>query len=158
MGWESLDCVILPSGDSELRAAAENASREGLTPAQQSDQVWNLNKRYSWKEIAATMGMSASHVMNLGRIKYKLHEEAWSVFEAQGHGAKLRDWIAISNRPKSVQLSLLKTGNAPSKKEQSPKPRWIHIVRQRQALDPKDMRAKVLDWVLGHGEWPTHLA
>lgn len=159
LGWVTVPAHVYERGDEDLASAAENAARQNLAPHELCALAARLLDTRETKQVAASLAVSPSHVRNLARVRLQLCDEAWAVFEAQGHTAKVSEWIRLSSLPVDLQRAELfgapKAEGGGEVKRRAPL--RSHLVKRRRSLPASDIRARVLDWVLGSGDFPEKL-
>jgi len=157
LGWVSIPCVVLRSDvDSALLAAAENTARKALHFWQLCEAANELLGSRPVKDVSAALGISATHLRNLARVKENLIPGAWERCKAEGSAANSKWYIALAGRQPAAQRAIL-AGESLDKVIDAGrgKPSRADIVKTRKGLTATDIRARVIDWVMGDGPWPV---
>jgi ParB/RepB/Spo0J family partition protein len=98
--------VRIVDGEATRVAIVENTQRRRLRPAELATALTELLPNYEHAgALAEDMGLSASYVRNLVRIKQKVVTELWDIFVRYGDSVSCDRMAEIAALPKSEQVA-----------------------------------------------------
>lgn len=153
--WESIGARIIDPSKADLAGAAENMLRLDLALSEKAELALEMLARNKPPDVAKSFGWTVAHTQRIAYLKRDLCPEAWELMQNQGHKAKYNDWAPFLTLDHDTQRKRLATNQKVSE--------GAKRLKRRQQLDwkilglrPNDVRAKVLKWVMGEGEWPDN--